>query len=256
MVTYRTVVVALDVHVHLESWAQAGSAQGCACDHSVHAGNGLILARPAHENSVWLGRDGRISGEAKGRWREGLVAQRLATTVSACGPDGLQTNDLRLVSESRGGGGPRIAPGSIARPRSGFRRAIPPKSSDMPAATVGAYLHDATQLLHLLDATAATHQRRDLSPGKPVVLRAGHGSGPDTCRRVVHHASGAAVSVVFVSAATVAATFPQHPSRPAARSSAGTGRVGVAPGVKTMSVDCVRFSRANGWRNVGWQRCN
>jgi hypothetical protein len=190
------------------SWVQAGAAPGCACEHSVRAGRGITLARLPHGKKLRFGRDRRTSEETKGGWRLGRVAQGLAGPVEVDRLDWLRADNLRFIADSRNGSGRRVRPRSTARTRYGFRRALAPNASDSPAATIGANLHDVTEVLHPSDPTSASQKLRDRSLKKPVAIRAEHGSGPGRYRRIVHRASGSAIFALFVSAANIEATSP------------------------------------------------
>jgi hypothetical protein len=114
------------------------------------------------------------------------VAQGLAGPVEVDRLDWLRADNLRFIADSRNGSGRRVRPRSTARTRYGFRRALAPNASDSPAATIGANLHDVTEVLHPSDPTSASQKLRGRSLKKPVAIRAEHGSGPGRYRRIVH----------------------------------------------------------------------
>lgn len=222
MVTYRTVVAAHDAHMHLELWAQAGIAPGCASGYSVRADSELTLAQPPDPNRLRCKRDQKRLEEPKGSWRLGLLAEGLARPVEVSRSNWLLADDLRLVDGSRNAGGRRVRPGAPARTRYGFRRAGPPDVSDIPAATIGALSHDGTQLRHQSDTTSAPQALQGCSLKKPITHRAEHGGDPGRHRRVANRVLGSAISTVSVfvsvSAANVAAISPKYSSEHVARS--------------------------------------
>ncbi|SDR41074.1 hypothetical protein SAMN05443245_5659 [Paraburkholderia fungorum] len=213
MVTYRTVVAALGAHLHLACWAQAGAAPGRACEHSVRADNRLTRARPPQWNRLWFGRGRKRSDEPNRSWRLGLVADGLSKPVERGRPDWPGADSVRVVAGSRNGGGQQIRPDSTARAPYGFRRAVAPGASDIPAATIGAHLYDGTQLPHQPDTTSASQELQGRSLKKPIALRAEYSGVPGKHRRAVCSIS----SAISVSAASVAAISPEHSSKPVVR---------------------------------------
>lgn len=209
MVTYRTVVAALDAHKHLELWTQAGTAPGCACEHAVRAESGFILAQPPDWNRLRFERDQKRSEEPKESWRLRLAAEGLAGPLEVNRSDWLPADSLRLVDDSRKRRNRRTRPGSAERTRYGFRGAVPPNTNDIPAATIGALLHDGTQLPHLSDTTSAPQELQGRLLIEPIALRTEHGSGPGRHRRLVNSVS--------VFAANVEAVSPRYSSQAVVR---------------------------------------
>lgn len=170
--------------MHLKFWAQAGTAPGCACEHSVRADNRLALARPPHGNRLRFGRDRRRSDEPKGSWRLGLVAEGLSKPVERGRSGWLGADSVRHIAGSRNGGGQWIRPGATARASYGFRRAIA-RANKITAATIGAHLHDGTQLPHQSDTTSVPQDLQGRSLKNPIALRAEYGGVPDNLMKKI-----------------------------------------------------------------------